>query len=334
VLLLSMFGSGLDYFAMTLVPSVGWLFITRALNGMSGASISVASAYIADVTAPEKRAAAFGVIGAAFGIGFVVGPLLGGWLGDYDLRYPFYAAGTLTILNGCYGLFVLPESLPPDRRATRTIRNPLAALSILGQYPLALRLAGSLFLVHTAQFALHVTWALYTAHRYGWKSFEIGLSLCAVGLGAVVVQGGLARRIVPKLGEPRSLLLGLFIGILAYLGYALAPAGWVIYATIAIASLGGIAGPACQSLITRTVRGDQQGAVQGGLSAVQNLANIAGPLIGSAVFAWSIDPANTSAPAGSVYLVSAALAVGSFLVALWSLRGIGTNPPLSSPHQA
>lgn len=327
LLLFSMFGSGLDYLAMTMMPSVPWFFVTRALNGLTGASVSVASAYIADITPPEKRAGAFGIIGAAFGVGFVVGPVVGGLLGELDIRYPFYAAALMTLCNGLYGLFVLPESLPPERRSKRAIRNPLAAMSILGQYPLALRLAGALFLVHTAQFALHATWALYTEHRYGWSKADIGMSLGAVGLGAIVVQGGLARRLVPKLGEPRSLLLGLSIGIAAYLGYALAPAGWAIYATIAFASFGGIAGPACQALITRSVRGDQQGAVQGGLTSVQNLANIVGPVLGASVFAWSIDKANANVPAGSVYLVSAALAVGSFLVALWSLRGLSPTAP-------
>ena len=323
LLLFSMFGSGVDYLAMTLVPSVPWFFVTRALNGLTGASVSVASAYIADITAPEKRAGAFGIIGAAFGVGFVVGPVVGGLLGDLDIRYPFYAAAGMTLLNGLYGLFLLPESLPPERRSKRAIRNPMAALAVLGQYPLALRLAGALFLVHTAQFALHATWALYTEHRYGWGKSDIGMSLGAVGLGAILVQGGLARRIVPKLGEARSLLVGLLIGIGAYLGYALSSAGWGIYATIAFASLGGIAGPSCQALITRTVRGDQQGAVQGSLTSVQNLANIVGPVLGASVFAWSIDKANAGVPPGSVYFVSAALAVGSFLVALWSLRGHG-----------
>jgi DHA1 family tetracycline resistance protein-like MFS transporter len=219
-------------------------------------------------------------------------------------------------------LFVLPESLPPERRSTRTVKNPLAALSILGHYPIALRLAGSLFLVHTAQFALHATWQLYTKRRYGWDDEMVGWSLGAVGLGAIVVQGGLARRLVPRLGEPRSLLIGLLIGIGAYLGYALSPTGAGIFTTIAFASLGGIAGPACQALITRSVRGDEQGAVQGSLTAVQNLANIVGPVLGASVFAWSIDASRSaSTPPGLVYLVSATLAAASLLVAFWALRG-------------
>jgi DHA1 family tetracycline resistance protein-like MFS transporter len=331
VLLLSMLGSGLDYIAMALVPTVPWLFVTRALNGVSGASITAASAYIADVTTPEKRAAGFGIVGAAFGIGFVLGPLLGGILGDIDIHYPFYAAGAMALCNGLYGVFVLPESLPPERRSARAIGNPLAALGILGQYPLARRLAGALFLVNVAQFALHSTWVLYTGHRYGWGPRDVGLSLFAVGLGAALVQGGLARRIIPKLGERRSVLIGLGIGVIAYLGYATATAGWMIYATVAFASLGGIAMPACQALITRSVRPDQQGAVQGGLTSAQSLANILGPLLGAFVFAWSIDPENAGVPPGTVYFVSAVLAVLSLLVAHGTLRGLPPTPSTKKP---
>jgi MFS transporter, DHA1 family, tetracycline resistance protein len=331
VLLTSMFGSGLDFLAMALAPTVPWLFVTRALNGISGASITAANAYIADVTAPEKRAAAFGIVGAAFGIGFVLGPLLGGILGEWDIRAPFYAAAGMALLNGCYGMFVMPESLPPERRSRRAIGNPLKALGVLAQYPLAWRLAAALFLVNVAQFALHVTWVLYTKHRYGWGTRDVGLSLFAVGLGAVIVQGGLARRWIPKLGERRAVVVGMLLGIAGYVGYALATAGWMIYVAIAIASLGGIAMPACQALITKSVRPDQQGAVQGGLTSSASLANILGPLLGSAVFAWSIAPGNERVPAGTVYLLSALLAVASLFVAIWSLRHAATLPNATLP---
>jgi DHA1 family tetracycline resistance protein-like MFS transporter len=334
VLLFSMFGTCLDQVAMALAPTVAWLFVTRALNGLTGASIPVANAYIADVTTPEKRAAGFGVLGAAFGVGFVLGPLLGGWLGGYDLRLPFYAAGALTLLNGLYGLFVLPESLPPERRRARPIGNPLATLAILGRHPLVLGLAASTFLVNVAQFALHPTWALYTMHRYGWDSWDVGKSLCAVGLGAALVQGGLTRRLVPRLGEPRSLLIGLLIGVVAYVGYASATQGWMIYATIGLASLGAIAMPACQAMITRTVPADQQGQAQGALAGLANLANVAGPLLGANVFAWSIDPTHPERHPGTVYFVSAGLAVLSLLVAAATLRRHATTPsiPIPPPH--
>jgi DHA1 family tetracycline resistance protein-like MFS transporter len=329
VLLLSMFGSGLDYIVMALVPTVPWLFVTRALNGLSGASITAASAYIADVTPPDKRAAGFGIVGAAFGIGFVLGPLLGGLLGSIDIHYPFYAAGAMTLCNGLYGWLVLPESLPPERRSRRAIGNPLQALAVLGQYPMALRLGATLFLVNVAQFALHATWVLYTGHRYGWDERDVGLSLFAVGVGAAVVQGGLARRLVPKLGERRAVLLGLGLGVIAFVGYGSATAGWMIYAAIAVQSLGGIAHPACQALITRTVRADQQGAVQGGLTSLQNLANILGPLLGAFVFAWSIQPRANPVPPGSVFYVSATLCLLSLVTAYLTVRP--APPPAARP---
>jgi MFS transporter, DHA1 family, tetracycline resistance protein len=322
VLLVSMFGSGLDYFAMSMVPTVPWLFVTRVFNGISGASITAASAYIADVTPPERRAAGFGVIGAAFGLGFVLGPLLGGILGAMDIHYPFYAAGGICLLNWLYGYFVLPESLPPERRRT-TIGfhwNPLAGLAILQKNRFVLRMAGALFLLNLAQFGLHATWVLYTGYRYGWDERAVGYSLFAVGIGAAIVQGGLARRLIPKIGERNSVLAGFVIGSLAYVGYGLATEGWMIYVVVAIASLGGIAMPACQSLITKTVRGDEQGQVQGALTSVNSLANIFGPLIGSQIFAWSISESMAKPLPGAVFFSCAGMGVLGLLVALYALK--------------
>ncbi|QYU68156.1 TCR/Tet family MFS transporter [Leptolyngbya sp. 15MV] len=263
VLLFSIFGSGLDFFAMAFAPSLPFLFITRMINGFTGASITVASAYVADVTPPEKRAAGFGMIGAAFGIGFVLGPLMGGILGEIDIRYPFYAAGALTLLNWLYGLFVLPESLPKERRRpiTPARMNPIGAYVGLGKFPLVMGLAAAVFLFNLAQFSLQATWVLYTGHRYGWTPKEVGFSLFAVGLGAAIVQGGIARKLIPAIGEVRALLIGLAIGVGAYAAYGLATQGWMIYATIAVAALAGLAQPAAQSLITRSVPADQQGTI-------------------------------------------------------------------------
>lgn len=321
VLLVSIFGSGLDYFAMALAPSVAWLFVTRLINGISGASMTVATAYIADITPEEKRAGAFGLIGAAFGLGFVIGPLLGGLLGQIDIHYPFYAAGAVTLLNWLYGLIVLPESLPADRR--RPVRigrmNPVGAYAGLVRYPLVLGLASALFLLNVAMFALHSTWVLYTGHRYGWGPLQVGLSLFAVGLTAAVVQGFLARKIVPRMGEGRAAIAGIAIGILAYLGYGFATEGWMIYAVIALASLGGIAGPAMQSLIARAVDPTERGTIQGALTSLQSLANIAGPLVGTAVFAYAIAPEpgglGDRVP-GLSFFVCAALAALGWVVAL------------------
>ncbi len=339
VLLIALFGSGLDYFAMAFAPSIMFLFITRALNGISGASMTVASAYIADVTPPAKRAAAFGMIGAAFGLGFILGPVLGGVLGNYDIRLPFYVGGGITLLNWLYGLFVLPESLPPERRVPFRphLAHPLAAMKNLGRYPLVAGLASSLFLLNTAMFILHATWVLYTAHRYGWSPRDVGLSLGMVGIGAAIVQGGLARKLIPALGERASLLIGLGIGTLAYIGYGSATQGWMIYVIIAFASIGGIAGPACQAMITRTVSPTEQGAIQGALTSLQSIANILGPLIGSTAFAYFIsDKAPIKLP-GAPFFVSAALSVIGLLIAVsasrhWRPPEAEELPPIAPAH--
>lgn len=334
VLLVALFGSGLDYFAMALSPTLGLLYFTRAINGMSGASMSVAGGYIADVTPPEKRAAGFGLIGAAFGLGFIIGPLIGGILGDETrtlpligagaLRYPFYAAGGLTLCNWLYGCFVVPESLAPDHRRHFALSraNPVAVFRGLGRYPVVVGMTGVLFFVNLAQFGLHATWVLYTTHRFGWSPRDVGFSLCAVGLGAAVVQAGLARRIIPRLGEKRSLMVGLALGVLSYIGYGAATHGWMIYVVIALGSLGGIAGPAAQSMITRSVRPDEQGAVQGALMGLQNIAQVLGALIGAGVFAYFISnpsgsPSGPPYIPGAAFYTSAVLAGIGWIIAVW-----------------
>ncbi len=335
VILISLFGSGLDYFAMAFAPSVPWLFLTRALNGLSGASMTTAQAYIADVTPPEKRAAGFGMIGAAFGLGFILGPLMGGVLGapsihipftsltwHGDVHYPFYAAGGITLLNWLYGFFVLPESLPPDRRtptfdASRA--NPVGALIGIARYPLVIGMAFAMFFLNTAQFALHSTWVLYTGTKFKWDELKVGLSLFAVGLGSAIVMAGLARRIVPALGERRSLMIGLTIGVLSYIGYAAVPEGWMMYVIIAFGSLGGITMPAWQSLITRTVRPDEQGRVQGALSSISSISQVVGPVMGGNIFAWSISARMTTPIPGLVFYACALLGAIGAGIAAWAV---------------
>lgn len=322
VLLVALLGSGLDYFAMAFAPTLWLLFLTRAINGISGASMTTANAYVADVTPPEKRAAAFGMLGAAFGLGFVFGPILGGVLGDINIRLPFYVAGGLTLLNWLYGLLVLPESLPPERRrpVTWSRTNPVGVFVGLRRYPLAMGLAGVLFLLNLAQFGLHATWVLYTGHRYHWSATQVGLSLAIVGIGAAVVQGGLARRIIPRLGEPRSILFGLAIAVLAYVGYGSATQGWMIYAIVAVASIGAIAGPAIQSMITRSVDPREQGEIQGALTGLGSVAGIIGYSLGAGTFAYFIsDRAPFQMPGASFYL-SAILALIGLAMAAAVLR--------------
>ncbi|MEI7657556.1 MAG: TCR/Tet family MFS transporter [Phycisphaerae bacterium] len=322
VLLVALLGSGLDYVAMALAPTVPVLFVTRAVNGLSGASITVASAYIADVTTPEKRAAGYGMMGAAFGLGFILGPLLGGILGDIDLRLPFYVAAGLTLCNWLYGLLVLPESLPKERRSdiSWSRANPVGAFVGLFEHPRVIGMAAAGFFANLAQFGLHATWVLYTGHRYGWGPREVGFSLTAVGLGAAIVQGGLARRIIPALGERRSVLLGLGLGVIAYAGYGLATHGWMIYLAIAVATMGGIAQPAAQAIITKGVEPNRQGSVQGALTGLQSVAQIIGPLVGSSAFSLAISGRLGFELPGLSFFVGAALAGAGWMIAAIVLR--------------
>jgi MFS transporter, DHA1 family, tetracycline resistance protein len=328
VILFSLFGSGLDYLAMALAPTIGWLFVTRVINGITGASFGVASAYVADVTAPEERHRAYGMIGAAFGIGFVLGPLLGGWLGSIDVHYPFYAAAALTLCNWLYGYFVLPESLPKERRAKFSLAkaNPVGMFPMLARYPVILWLAGALFLMNLAQFGLHATWAVYTEHRYKWDELHVGLSLFVVGMGAAVVQGGLARRLIPAMGLRMSLLVGMALGCLAYAAYGMATQGWMIYAIVAVVSLGGIAQPAAQSIVSQTAGASEQGAVQGALQSLNSVAGVLGPIIGSQILDRAIHdrlPGGLGAlGVGMHFFVCAIFAAGGLTLAIVATRGM------------
>jgi DHA1 family tetracycline resistance protein-like MFS transporter len=322
VILISLLGSGLDYLAAALAPNLLVLFITRAINGVSGANITACNAYIADVTPAEKRAGAFGLVGAAFGLGFILGPLMGGVLGGIDIRLPFVAAGVLTLVNWLYGWFVLPESLPAERRRPFSLAraNPVGTFAHLARYPVITGLGASMLFLNLAQFGLHATWVLYTKHRYGWSELQTGLSLALVGVGAAVVQGGLARKIIPALGEKRSLLIGIGIGVAAYVGYGLATAGWMIYAIVLAASLAGIAQPAGQAIITKAAKPTEQGEVQGALASLQSVAAIAGPLIGGTAFAWFISESAPAYVPGAPYFASALLALVGLGIAARTLR--------------
>ncbi len=322
VILIALLGTAIDLFAAAFAPSLLFLFISRALNGMSGASMTASMAYIADVTPPEKRAAGYGMVGAAFGIGFVLGPLLGGLLGDINIRLPFMVAGGLALVGWLYGMFVLPESLAPQNRRpfSWSRANPIGALLALARFPMVIGLAASMFFLHLAQFSLHSTWVLYTEHRYAWKSFQVGLSLAVVGLCSAAVQGGLARKLIPKWGEPKSLVVGLCIGACAYAGYGLATQGWMIYAIVAFASLGAIAQPAIQALLSKGVSPDQQGELQGAMTSLQSIAQVLAPLAATKIFALSISPNSGVNHPGMSFFWCATLAVVGLIVALFALK--------------
>ena len=286
VILFSLLGSGLDYFVLAMAPNLAWFFVGRVISGITGASFGTATAYIADISPPEKRAANFGLVGAAFGLGFIIGPLLGGYLGDINLHLPFYVAGSLTLLNWLYGLLVLPESVTDATRGTFSWAksNPFKSLVELKRHPMLLGLAGTYFLLSMAQQVYPSTWALYGSERYQWDPMATGLSLAAVGLCAAIVQGGLTRRIVPKIGEPKAVVLGVAASTLAFTGYGLASQGWMVYPLIVVGSLGGITVPAVQAMISKTVNPDEQGSVQGSLTSLQSVAGVVGPLVATGLF--------------------------------------------------
>ncbi len=322
VILLSLFGSGLDYFLLAWAPTLPWFFLGRLVSGISGANYSAAAAYIADVSPPEKRAASFGIIGAAFGLGFIFGPALGGWLGHFGLRVPFYAAGTLTLINWLYGYLILPESLKPENRRAFSLKrsNPIGALLELKKQRLVLGLSISYFISSIAHQVYPSIWVLYTGYRYGWGTKQTGFSLALVGLMAAIVQGGLTRKIIPKLGERRAAVGGLVIMAIALTGYGLATQGWMIYGIIIFGSLSGIAVPAIQGMISRTVGDNEQGGIQGSLTSLQSVAGAIGPLVASGIFGYFISEKAPVLIPGAAFFFSSGLAVVAALLAARSFR--------------
>jgi MFS transporter, DHA1 family, tetracycline resistance protein len=318
VILISCVGLGLDYFLMALAPSVAWLFAGRVISGMTSANFSTAFAYIADVTPADKRAGAFGIMGAAFGVGFVVGPALGGVLGGIDPRLPFWVAGVLALVNAAYGLFVLPESLARDKRApfAWSRANPLGSLKLLRSHRELFGLAATLFLMDLAHFSLPAISVLYMGYRYGWGPATVGLVLAGVGVGAMVVQGGLVRRVVPKLGERRALAMGLFFGALGFAIYGLAPTGAMFLAGVPVMALWGFAMPSAQALMTRHVSVSEQGQLQGANASLMSLAGIFAPALFSHTFAVTLGHAP-----GAAFMVASALLLVAMAAGWRATRG-------------
>lgn len=312
VLLVSCLGLGCDYLLMALAPNLTWLFVGRVISGATAASISTAFAYIADVTPAEKRAGAFGMVGAAFGVGFVIGPALGGVLGGIEPRLPFWVAGGMALATAAYGLFVLPESLPKDKRATAfewRRANPLGSLKLLRSHPELFGLATVLFLMNLAHVVLPAITVLYMGYRYGWNEVAVGLVLAGVGVCAMIVQGGLVRKVVPKIGERRALAVGLAFGSAGFLTYGLAPVGWVFLAGVPLMSLWGFAGPSAQALMSRRVSPSEQGQLQGAAAGLQSLAAIFGPGLFTLAFAATIH----TMP-GAAFVIAAALVLLAMVI--------------------
>ncbi len=317
VILIALAGSSVDFAIMALAPNLTILFLARMVGGVTAGIISTANAYVADVTPPEKRAQGFGVIGAAFGLGFIIGPLVGGLLGSIDLRLPFWAAAGCSAANWLYGFFVLPESLAPqNRRAFSWQRaNPIGALVALKRFPAVLGLAEAYFILTLGQMMLFSIWALYTGHRYGWDPKHVGLSLMMVGVMSAFVQAVLAKRIIGRLGDTRGVILGLLLSATAQTLYGLAPAGWMVYFIIIVGSCAGIAGPAMQSYISKHVPPNEQGAVQGIYSGLASLAGIPGPLISTWSFGWAVQSGQPGWLSGLPFFIAAILALTALTLA-------------------
>jgi DHA1 family tetracycline resistance protein-like MFS transporter len=293
VILLSNLGLGLDYIVMALAPTLGWLFLGRVISGITAASITTGTAYVADVVPPEKRASAFGLIGAAFGVGFVLGPALGGLLGNSDPRLPFWVAGGLSLANALYGYLVLPESLPPEKRKAFTLRraNPVGSLVLLRSHPELFRLATIQFIGYVAHEVFNV-WALYAIFRYAWTEGTIGLSLALVGICSVVISTWVVRAMVARLGERRTLYIGQFFGALGMVLAGLARTSGFFFLSIPVMMLWTVSTPAAQGMMTRRVGESEQGELQGAISSLCSLAWILGPGLFTFTFAYFINEKN------------------------------------------
>jgi DHA1 family tetracycline resistance protein-like MFS transporter len=322
VLLGSLLGFGIDYIFMAFAPSIGWLFWGRAIAGITGASFTTASAYIADVSTPEKRAQNFGMIGVAFGIGFIVGPVIGGILGKYNTHLPFLAAAALALLNALYGYFVLPESLDKAHRRPFELKraNPLGSLLQLNKYPAVLGLAASLFLIYFAAQSVQSVWTFYTMSKFHWNEAWVGYSLGFVGLTVALVQGGLIRIAIPKLGNHRSIWIGLLFYAAGLILFAFATKGWMMFAFMIPYALGGIAGPALQGTITEQVPANEQGELQGALTSLASLSSIFGPWLMTYLFYTFTKPGAPVILPGAPFILGSILMLLSALLAVRSFK--------------
>lgn len=319
VLLVSLFGLAVDFLFMAFAPTLWWLYVGRILNGMTAASFSTANAYLADVTPPERRAKTFGWMGSAFSFGFIIGPTLGGLMGEYGLRAPFVAAAALTGINALYGLFVLPESLPPERRATAfdwRRANPLGALRLLRSQPGLLGLASVGFLFNLAQNVLPTIFVLYTTYRYGWTPAFLGVTFFFTGALGVLVQWFLVGPVVARVGERNAVLLGALAGVLGFAWYGAAPTGWLYLMGAPVFALWSLMMPGLQGLMTRRLPPHQQGQLQGANQSLSGIAAVLGPPLFGLVFAWSLrQDGALHVPGLAIYLASGLL-LAAFILAL------------------
>ena len=332
VLLLSIFGLGADFVLMALAPNIAWLFLGRAISGITAASFSTANAYVADVTPPKDRAASFGLLGTAFGIGFIIGPALGGVLGQVDPRLPFWAAAALSFTNGLYGLFVLPESLPRERRAPFRLANasPIGSLKLLIRYPGLLQLGGVMFLYFLGFQALQSITVLYTNFRYGWTPNAMGLCLAGIGLASLVVQGGVVRPFVKRFKERGALYTGLGFGAAGMFIYGWAPTGPLFWLGVPVYGLVGLVQPGVQGMMSRRIGPSEQGRLQGANASIMAMTGLVGPLLFSQIFHHLVTTRRFPLLAGAPYYLGSALFVAAFGLALITRRSSAGPPPAAA----
>jgi DHA1 family tetracycline resistance protein-like MFS transporter len=326
----------LGYLGMGLAGSLGFFLLARAVGGAGGASLAVATTYINDVSTPEKRAQNFGLVGAAFGLGFIAGPALGGLLGGVDLRFPFYAAAAVAGLNTLYGLFFLPESHPQDKRRAFqwADTNPLGWVAAVRKFPMVSSLAVATFFSGLGMMCLHSNWVLYTNYKFQWTPAQVGASLAVVGLCSAVVQGGLIRVLMPRVGERRAIVYGLALGAVAMSAYALATQGWMMYVILVFASLGGLAGPAIQAQVARVVPPAEMGLIQGALTSLNSVTGVIGPLLGNAVFGYFTAPGVPVKVPGAAFFLGTILTVAALVQTVRVFRRFperGESPPGEAP---
>jgi MFS transporter, DHA1 family, tetracycline resistance protein len=322
VLLGSLLGFSIDYTFLAFAPSIWWLFVGRCIAGITGASFTTASAYIADISTPENRAQNFGIIGAAFGLGFIIGPVLGGVLGHYSTKLPFITAAALALINAVYGFFILPESLAPENRRPFEWRraNPVGSLLQLKKYPAVSGLIGSLILIYIAAHAVQSTWTYFTMERFQWKEALVGYSLGFVGLLSGLVQGLLIRYTIPKFGQKKSIVIGLALYSIALFLFAFASQSWMMFAILVPYCLGGIAGPALQGIISGQIPANEQGELQGGLTSLMSATSIFGPPLMTNLFAWFTSKNAPVIFPGAPFLMGALLMMMSTLLAIRNFK--------------
>src|SRR5690606_13508226 len=322
ILLISLLAFAIDYLVLALAPNVPWLFVGRIIAGITGASISTAMAYISDVSTPENKAKNFGLVGAAFGIGFIIGPVIGGLLGQYGSRVPFYAAAILCFVNFVYGYFVLPESLSPEKRRAFEWKaaNPIGALARLKKFPQIILLVAAMFFMYFASHAVHGNWSFYTMYRYDWDERMVGLSLGAIGVLVALVQGGLVRFVNPRIGNGKSILLGFAFQAVGLTLIGLAVQDWMIFLFLIPYSLGGLAGPAIQSEITNHVPANEQGQIQGTLASLNSATATIGPLVMTNIFYYFTHDSAPFLFPGAPFILAAFLMIMAWLMAFKGLK--------------